>query len=100
MNDRFIRINSFLKPNFNCYEKNQTANLNFKREDVLSRENLKLILGGTGSSGGTCGYWYLTPDNDYFTGCNVTKSEALAAVQGAIQYGWCCDSCKDTDYCG
>lgn len=69
--------------------------LKLAAEDVLQRNQLAGIFGGTGASG-TCGW-----DGGEVTApfCGISRQ---AAIDNATEHGgnWCCDQCSSTWYCG
>ena len=71
--------------------------------EVLTRSQLKQILGGDGSSGGTCAYYY--PNGSASGGpvvtYNVSSQDAqdYANAWGAGAH-WCCDNCSSASWYG
>lgn len=70
---------------------------NLKDVQVLSREELKKIVGGAGSGGnagggGCCCEHHTGSDGFDWYSCGMTKAQAIAAA-AASGGKWCCDSC-------
>lgn len=70
--------------------------LNYGNTEVLSREQLRKIMGGDGSgvSAGCCCEHHVANGFDWYN-CGLSKAQAQAA---ALQSGgqWCCDSCPSS----
>ena len=62
--------------------------------EILSEKELKNVMGGSGTTSGTCGWHYGS-----YTMCGWDKSTVLSYYNS---YGgnWCCDSCGSSSYCG
>lgn len=65
---------------------------------ILSQEQTKLILGGYGEEGNSCGYRVYINGVEH-KDCNVSQS---VAQDTALTWGgnWCCAQCPQTTYCG
>lgn len=78
-----------------------TLKMNFG--EVLTREQMRNVLGGyIPEEQGTCGYILIGVNYNY-SQCNVSKSTAKSQAEAADGYThgyWCCDSCGSTSYCG
>lgn len=69
----------------------------FGDTEVLTREQLKKIMGGEGSGGGgngCCCEHHVDNGFDWYT-CGMTKAEAISAA-AASGGKWCCDSCPSS----
>ncbi len=77
------------------------SKLNLDDAHILSREELKYVLGGDGY-GGTCAYYM--PNGGYggtpVVTYNVSSSEAQQMIQGISGAHWCCDSCGSASWYG
>lgn len=93
---------------------------NLGATEILSREELKKVLGGTDYGSGTCGAYVpnsanggagaLAGSGSTFTGGSgyvttevtvykeVSKQFALDITNGISGAKWCCDSCGSTDW--
>lgn len=80
------------------------SKLNLDDANILSREELKHVLGGDGYGGGGYGNggccWYVIAgqgyDPDRYCGLSAHDAEQSAtnyAIQTGIRAGWCCASC-------
>ncbi|MDR1056552.1 MAG: rSAM-modified peptide [Prevotellaceae bacterium] len=65
--------------------------------NILSSNEMKNIKGGSG----TCGYLGPVIAGKSTVRCNISKEDALFWYgDGGNGAHWCCDSCKNTWYCG
>lgn len=64
--------------------------------EILTREQLKQVFGGSGGWG-TCG-WSGTGTSGPF--CGISKEAAISNAAAYPGSNWCCDSCSTTYYCG
>lgn len=72
-------------------------NFNDLKNNALTKNQMREIKGGGLNGNGTCGA--ISPTGTRI--CNVSKSTALSAYAGGGNGArWCCDSCKNTQYCG
>lgn len=73
--------------------------LGISLKDVLQREQLAMIKGG---SSGTCGYAVRDSNGSWYGECGVSEGEATHMIQGYSPGDayYCCDSCSTTFYCG
>ncbi len=73
---------------------------NVEGVEMLSRELLKTVLGGSGSGGtggsggGCCCEHHVSNGYDWYS-CGKTKQEAISAA-AASGGNWCCDSCPQS----
>jgi hypothetical protein len=74
--------------------------------DSLLDENIEAFTEDPEQGSGTCGYIVYFGDGpyDYFKDCNLPYEAAYGTYSrySSYQYraNWCCDSCKNTGYCG
>ncbi|KEO73662.1 hypothetical protein EL17_10990 [Anditalea andensis] len=67
--------------------------------EILTREQLKQVFGGSGSGGnGTCGWSGISGPGSGFCGIDIGTAQSLAQEHPGTT--WCCDSCSTTLYCG
>ncbi len=89
------------------------SKLSFDDTQILTREELKRVLGGDGygcdgyaggnyGSGGTCAYYlpHGSGSGGPIATYNVSKGEACTMINGVSGAHWCCDSCSSASWYG